>query len=86
MSHIYKLAVSVEDGDFTAWVIHDGHAYPFKDATAAAAAVYVEGIEQFVDHDARFIEAVLAEDVWWDTDDDTLTEFVEQIKAAATNG
>lgn len=82
MSHIYELAISVQDGDFTAWVIHDGHAYPFEDATKAASAVYVEGIEKY-DDDAVFIDAVLSEDVWWDTDDDKLTEFVEQIKEAA---
>ena len=86
MSNKYELAISVQDGDFTAWVIHDGHAYPFEDATKAASAVYVEGIEKYDDDDAVFIDAVLSEDVWWDTDDAKLAEFVEQIKAAATNG
>lgn len=85
MSIEHKIAISVQDGDFTAWVIHGGHAYPFDNAADAAAAAYADVIEEYLAADAAFLGEAVDEDVWWDTDDATLAELIEQIKQATND-
>ena len=67
-----NIYVSNEDGDFTAWLVSNGHAWPFD--YVADALFAAEDIETAADPQASgwgcddhlFVEQATAEDVWWD--------------------
>lgn len=63
-----EIYVSVHDGDFTAWLIVEDHAYPFDDVASALGALPdIEGGDHgYTDADDAFRETVWQEDVWWD--------------------
>ena len=68
MSQLY---VSVHDGDFTVWLVANGHAWPFDSVQDAFwAGPDFEGPGGpgggWVHDDDAFRESVTQDDVWWD--------------------
>lgn len=64
-----QIYVCVHDGDFTVWVLTEGHAWPVSDV--ASALVMAEHIASEAPHgymhaDGEFVALVGQEGVWWD--------------------
>lgn len=65
-----SLHISVEDGDITVWVLHDGHAYPFaeaNDARWAADQMEAGKPNNWNDADAGYDLCAARDVAWWDT-------------------